>query len=199
MFKVHSIFRSISGEVGPIIQGTPCTFIRFHGCNLECPYCDAKEAIDPNFPWKRFRKEDMLSTIKRYGLPVVLTGGEPFLQEGLENFIKELILNNIKYQVETNGTVPVGKVHNLVMDYKFDNVPLAENLEHLSSKDWLKLMVTKVENLEFVRLFLKIYKGKNLAVTTCRPNLYPKIQEILIQEKSRAILNVQIHKTIGVQ
>lgn len=37
--KIHSIFQSINGEVTSSYQGSICTFIRFQGCNLQCPYC----------------------------------------------------------------------------------------------------------------------------------------------------------------
>jgi organic radical activating enzyme/5-methylcytosine-specific restriction endonuclease McrA len=36
---VKEVFNSISGEVGPFGQGCLTTFVRFTGCNLECPYC----------------------------------------------------------------------------------------------------------------------------------------------------------------
>ena len=36
---VHEIFSSINGEPCTSHQGSMCTFIRFQGCNLKCPYC----------------------------------------------------------------------------------------------------------------------------------------------------------------
>ena len=42
MMKVVEIFKSIDGEGKR--AGLPTTFIRLHGCNLSCSYCDSKYA-----------------------------------------------------------------------------------------------------------------------------------------------------------
>ena len=37
-YKVNEIFNSWQGE--GFFTGTPCTFIRLSGCNLNCEWCD---------------------------------------------------------------------------------------------------------------------------------------------------------------
>jgi 7-carboxy-7-deazaguanine synthase len=37
--KIHSIFKSINGEVNRFHQGSICIFIRLAGCSLKCRYC----------------------------------------------------------------------------------------------------------------------------------------------------------------
>ena len=45
-FKVAEIFSSIDGE--GLRAGLPVTFIRLHGCNLKCSYCDSQYACVGN-------------------------------------------------------------------------------------------------------------------------------------------------------
>ena len=40
--KVIEIFTSLQGE--GVLMGTPTTFVRFEGCNLDCQWCDTKYA-----------------------------------------------------------------------------------------------------------------------------------------------------------
>ena len=44
--KISEIFTSVNGEVTGWGQGSLTTFVRLHGCNLKCPYCDARYAND---------------------------------------------------------------------------------------------------------------------------------------------------------
>lgn len=101
MFQVNEIFPSIQGE-GPAM-GEPCTFIRFSGCNLDCPGCDTNHET-----YSEMDQDAIMEVVERldYDL-VVLTGGEPFLQEGLASLITELYERGFMIDVETNGTVHV--------------------------------------------------------------------------------------------
>lgn len=37
-YKINEIFYTLQGE--GFYTGTPSLFIRFSGCNLQCPFCD---------------------------------------------------------------------------------------------------------------------------------------------------------------
>lgn len=103
MLNVHSIFTSISGEVGYIPQGAMCTFVRLQGCSLHCPFCDSTEACS-------FTETSILSIFEiieecnsRNNCNVIITGGEPLEQPNeVGTLIKELS-NDFVVQVETNG------------------------------------------------------------------------------------------------
>lgn len=95
---VHSKWNTIQGE--GLFAGTPASFIRLAGCNLQCPLCDT------DYTKGRRREEisSLLGWVKNqpHGL-VVLTGGEPFRQDIFELVNGIGKLHKI-LQIETNGT-----------------------------------------------------------------------------------------------
>ncbi len=112
MIKVHSIFESVSGEVGYIPQGTWSTFIRLQGCNLRCSYCDTK-VTQPGQ-----NKEALLmqpeEIINNHVLTnhVTITGGEPLIQrQGVIDLVKAFKKQrpNTVIQIETNGSKKLPK------------------------------------------------------------------------------------------
>ena len=107
--KISEIFESLQGE--GVSSGAPCVFVRLAQCNLHCTWCDTKYTWD----FERFRYEDEVreQTAAEVALVVnaassrrlVLTGGEPLLQQ---RSLKELFARlapDITVEVETNGTI----------------------------------------------------------------------------------------------
>jgi organic radical activating enzyme len=107
--KVSEIFASIQGEGAS--AGEPASFLRLAGCNLHCAWCDTKYTWD----WKNF---DYEQEVQR--LPVrkvvehlhalaprrlVITGGEPLLQQSGIAVLLEQLAGNWIVEVETNGTM----------------------------------------------------------------------------------------------
>lgn len=102
-YDVVEIFQSIQGEGE--FMGTPCNFIRFAGCNLACPWCDTD--------WSDYGVLTTSQILENLDLEyslIVLTGGEPTIQEDL----RELVIairsyysdnNEVAFvAIETNGT-----------------------------------------------------------------------------------------------
>ena len=101
--KVSEIFTSFQGE-GPYI-GTPATFLRLYGCNLNCQWCDTDIST-----YEMLSVDDVAEILmtqmefNNINL-LVITGGEPTLQmEEIKRLIKELP-EDIKIQLETNGSI----------------------------------------------------------------------------------------------
>lgn len=121
-------FSSIQGEGKN--AGTRAVFLRLAGCNLTCGGIDTVKTgeLDSGATWrcdtievwtkgKRISVSELLVLFedKGYlsslgtGAHLVITGGEPFLQESaLLNFIK-LLPESIFIEVETNGTIVPSK------------------------------------------------------------------------------------------
>ena len=108
------MWRTIQGE-GPD-TGTPCIFVRFAGCNLQCPMCDTDYTTDRFFLTPLQLVEKIEQIRNRTDNLIVLTGGEPFRQN-LEPLIYLLKKRSFSIQIETNGTIyptpnfPFGKVN----------------------------------------------------------------------------------------
>lgn len=104
MLDVHSIFDTIQGE-GPY-AGTPATFIRLAGCNLQCPLCDTEYTEGR----KVMGIGEIATEVARSQLPlVVITGGEPFRQN-IVSLVSVLKLRRCMVQIETNGKFDCGVV-----------------------------------------------------------------------------------------
>ncbi len=158
IIKLSEVFDSIQGE-GPY-SGTPCIFLRLAICNLKCSWCDTKYTWD----WKNYDinteiKETSICEIaekitlsnKRH---VVITGGEPLLQQAILVSLLRLLKstrgnesnsNTYFIEVETNGTlVPIKEMVELVNQWNVSpktsnslNNQMGINLEKLYDKSLL--------------------------------------------------------------
>ena len=108
-YPINEIFASIQGEGSR--SGERCVFIRFQGCNLNCPYCDTKDAIKKDDS-KDMSDTDISLAVDSYKEinTVVLTGGEPllYLDRDIMEYFKpqypdddDKVYNVI---IQTNGT-----------------------------------------------------------------------------------------------
>lgn len=97
-YRINEIFSSIQGEGG--LMGTPAIFIRFAGCNLDCPFCDTNHSAFKDYTIEQLRNElkDRPESL------VILTGGEPTLQID-SVLIAFLRGEGYRIALETNGTV----------------------------------------------------------------------------------------------
>lgn len=105
---VTSIFHTIQGE-GPF-SGEPAAFIRLAGCNrgekhhMGCEMCDTFFGFGQG---ARMTFDEILGKIVEYGnrySVIVITGGEPMMQDNLTGFINHLFARiQTPVQIESNG------------------------------------------------------------------------------------------------
>lgn len=79
------------------------------GCNFRCPYCHNPQLVLPRrYQLPLENKEIHEFLLKRQGRldGIVITGGEPLLQEDLAGFLRKIKNMGYAVKVDTNGTKP---------------------------------------------------------------------------------------------
>ncbi len=187
------IFHTIQGE--GVSAGSPAVFIRASRCNLHCVWCDTdhtwnfegtpwphEKDADPNY--KKHCKEevtievspaDAAKQILEYKCPrIVITGGEPLLQETefaeMANLIREQ-MPACQFEIETNGTrIPSEamakaidqfnvspKLSNSGMDEAMRLKPDVLGYFAEQPNAWFKFVVAHPEDLDEIQLLCRQY------------------------------------------
>lgn len=80
------------------------------GCNFRCPYCHNPSLVDPSaFDNSSVDEEEVLSYLesrKKMLESVVVTGGEPTMHRGIEDFYRKVKEMGFYTKLDTNGTNP---------------------------------------------------------------------------------------------
>lgn len=155
MLRVTEIFASIQGETSYV--GLPFVFVRLSGCNLRCRYCDTPYAYDGG---EEIPLKEVVDRVEAFGIPrVAVTGGEPLLQPEAYDLAAGLLDRGLAVLVETNGTVPLGRLDPRavkIMDVKCpgsgeDGKMLWENFSALTPKDEVKFVIASEEDYRYAK------------------------------------------------
>ena len=200
--KVCETFYSLMGESTRV--GLPAFFIRLSGCNLRCRYCDTTYAYEES------RKTTVAALLQAAGdFPtrlVLVTGGEPLLQEDTPALLKVLVGAGFEVCLETNGSLPIDrvdrKVHRL-LDVKCPASGMAgenhwENLEVLTSEDEVKFVVSDQDDFSWaVEVITKYGLPGRLPLLISPVFGQVPAQEVaawILKSRLPLRLNIQMHK-----
>lgn len=182
-YRINEIFYSIQGE--GFNTGIAAIFIRFSGCNLNCNFCDTNHNS-----FIEMELEQILDKIKKFpSKNIILTGGEPTIQNNLQTLIDKLKKNNYNIFLETNGTNSIPK--------NIDWVTVSPKTNDFISKgNELKLIyinqseeeLKKYLNLDFDYFYLQPVSNKKI-IDICE----------IIKKNPKWRLSVQLHKLIGIK
>jgi 7-cyano-7-deazaguanosine (preQ0) biosynthesis protein QueE len=106
--KISEIFSSLQGE-GPS-SGAPALFVRLALCNLRCSWCDTRYTWD--FEQYAYEQEVRVESVQEIARRiaesreqrVIVTGGEPLLQQPALARLFTLLPPTLFVEIETNGT-----------------------------------------------------------------------------------------------
>lgn len=161
------VWGTIQGE--GVLVGTPSVFVRMHGCDFSCEWCDTKGSWRPDSLREEWPLEDVLKAARETGLShAVVTGGNPLLQaEALADLVAGLQTEHqvggrerqgMHVTVETQGSVydeAVARMVNLLSlspklhDWRWD--PLLDLVRTSLSRGnqvQVKVVCTSLEDTE---------------------------------------------------
>ncbi len=211
---INDIFYSLQGE--GFLVGTPALFIRFQGCNLRCVWCDEKNALDFDKTAKPYdvaiREIEKLLSLYNPNL-IVLTGGEPLLNEDFIHIFSYLKSLNKTIQIETNATVLKEDIYNTIISYPHTYITLSPKYisnyvidqKFLAFNKNIELKIVVDEHLNesvLEREYIKHFVDKNLLI------LQPLWEEgrvkfldkaIALAEKFGGRVIPQVHKLLGLK
>ena len=214
MFNIVEKFLSIDGE-GPS-SGELATFVRFQGCNLRCSWCDTTYSWDKESTSEVLDVNEIYNYIKENGATnVTLTGGEPLLQENIDELLVTLNLDdNLKIHIETNGSIDIesfkrrhkGNNISYIVDFKLpsSNMSNKMNLNNLlvvEKNDVYKFVVGNNEDLKMAYELIIKYDLTSKCLVYFSPvsgNIdMEEIVEFMKDKKLNGVrLQTQLHKII---
>ena len=151
--KINECFKSLQGE-GPDV-GLPVVFVRLSGCNVRCSFCDTQYAFAEGTQYSIEEVAAKVCSLAPKGL-VIVTGGEPLLQQDELGKLVQLLRKTHHFAVETNGTLPKPRWWNKVLwdvdckcpssgVTKFDNEWFS-----VGEKNRIKFVVSNINDLFYV-------------------------------------------------
>lgn len=207
LIKVSEIFKSIDGE--GIRTGYPVTFIRLHGCNLNCSYCDSSYATIGD-DYEEMSISDIVDTIEYLGLRrITLTGGEPLFCDQCYKLVDELVHKGHEVNIETNGSLSISPyldMKNVIitMDYKCPSSDMENrmnrlNLTALRPQDVLKFVVGSKLDLASMYSIISGYDiSANIFVSPVFGEIEPReiVDFLLSNDIENVRVQLQLHKLI---
>ena len=207
MYNINEIFYSLIGE--GMHTGTPATFIRLSGCNLNCPFCDTEDRINAELSLDQILKEVEKYPSKR----VVITGGEPTLQD-INTLASFLTDKGYYLHLETNGTRSFDAsyfdwvaVSPKTRDLNTKAMTAANELKFLvdATKDWKSLVINTLAQYPLPalqRLYLMpVAKNHRIGDRTINDFIDKNMQEAINFCKENPIFSlcIQMHKVLNIK
>lgn len=229
MFRVNELFYSVQGE--GMHAGRPAVFIRLMGCPVGCTFCDTKhtwtirndhevpgEVILQDGPrdansWGWVGSRDLLGWVSAKmpaGL-VVITGGEPMMEQNLASLVMVFSENGYEVQIETSGTmenIGITEIHRdrladlwLTVSPKWaGRLPVRDSL--LEEADEIKIVISSEEiRLKAQEMLITTHKAIYLQPET-GPNFKQSLAwctELCLKHPARARLSVQMHTFLALR
>ena len=202
--KINEIFYSIQGESSH--TGLPCIFIRLTYCNLRCSYCDTDYAF---YNGTDMKISEIISEINKYPTDLVMiTGGEPLLQENCIYLMQELLNKDYSVMLETSGSLKLKDVPKSVIkivDFKCPTSSMMNKndwtiITDIQKEDEIKFVIANKEDYDWSKKMIKNYNLNKICPILFSP-VYNKIDistlaSWILEDGLNVKLQMQLHKHI---
>ncbi len=203
---LHAIFSSLQGEGRN--AGRPAPFIRYCTCNLSCKWCDTHK----NEKMVLSTQEVVGQVMQHRNRTVVITGGEPTIQPGLDELLVALRAAKRWIALETNGVV--APRHPELFDYiavspKADFAARYVDGTMLQQADEVRIVATSEEIVPFCRLMRQRIQAKNYYISPLEKDgkmhyrramtLQRRLNHLEPELLPPWCLSVQMHKVLGIR
>ena len=201
---ISEIYKSINGEGR--FAGFPTSIVRVAGCNLRCSWCDTTYALTGG---ERVSLDEIMSKIREFNTRrVLITGGEPLLQEETYELATRLLKAGYHTLVETNGSLPINTLTEGIFRCVDIKTPssgesgknLLENIEYLLRTDDVKFVIADKHDFDWSLDFTRSFDLTSRCDVLFSPvwgKLSPDVLARWILDSGMDIrLNLQLHKLI---
>lgn len=191
-FPLVEIFHSLQGEGRN--AGRQCAFVRFAGCNFDCPWCDTPREA-------RFAASaaEIVAELARHpSRSVILTGGEPTAVEGAGELAAALRSAGFWIGVETNGSCAAPWLD--AVDYVACS-PKAEYPDRidLSKAGEVRIVASSEDIVDFCRAVESRIKAADYYISPCDRggSIDFAAAKSVLSRLPNWSLSVQLHKILG--
>lgn len=202
--RISEIFHSLQGEADAV--GWRSVFVRLTGCPLRCTWCDTEYAFHGG-QWKTIGEvvaEVAIHDVRH----VCVTGGEPLAQKRCLSLLVQLCDAGYEVSLETSGALDVGAVDarvRKVVDLKAPGSGesarnLWSNLDHLTPRDQLKIVVADRADYDWARACLDAHALAahcQVLLSPVHGRLAPReLADWILADRLPVRLQVQLHKLL---
>lgn len=189
-------FYSIQGE--GYNSGKAAYFIRLGGCNVRCPWCDAKETWNRD----RFPLVDIDRIVKEVvesgAGNVVITGGEPLIHD-LNSLCNQLKRENFNIFLETSGSSPLSGSFDWICLSPKKNRPPLDEIYSVASE--LKVVIGSSQDFKWAEECAQKVDSVTLLYLqpewSNRESILPEIVDYVKRDPKWRI-SMQIHKFMNI-
>lgn len=131
------------------------------GCNFRCPFCHNKDLLSNENAESMISEEEIFQYLeKRKGLidGVCISGGEPLLQEDIDEFISKIRQMGFSIKIDTNGSSP-SRLKRLIDKNLIDYVAMDVKNDFLN---YDKTSGVERLNIENIKRSIKIIEESNI-------------------------------------
>ncbi len=203
--RVCEIYKGILGEGG--LAGFTAAIVRCSGCNLRCRWCDTKYAYEGG---QEIGLERIMERIEGFNTRfVLLTGGEPLMQEEAYELARLILSKGYGLVVETNGSFDISPLPEnsvRIVDIKppgsgMEAAMRWENINELRIHDEVKFVIMDKADYLWAREITIKHRLLDRVSSVFFSPAYPyldarELAEWIIADTLPIRLNLQLHRLI---